>query len=783
MKKTVELLSPAGGPESFRAAIENGADAVYMGLNKHNAREMANNFTEEEYISAILYAHVRDVKVYLTLNTLIYDDEMKDVLELITKLYSHGLDAVIVQDIGLAHMLRKIVPNLHIHASTQMSVHNLKQVKFLEEIGFSRVVLARELSLEEIEYICKNTSVEIEVFVHGALCVSYSGQCLMSSMIGLRSGNRGKCAQPCRMKYSLYETSKDSRYKQEKCIEESAYILSKKDIFGIEHIQKLSEIGVKSLKIEGRSKTPEYVSLVTKKYRKYLDKNISEIDQKDKKELMQIFNRDGISTGYLDGVRYKQSITLNSPKNTGLLLGTVMDQRKDYVKVKLEEDISMHDGIEVYSEDYVVSTIVTCIKDEHFTNINRKVEKDNYVWLGDVTRKVKYGSKIYKTSSSELNEELKQTYSTSKFIRKVNINGEITALKNKKLSINITLENGTDMHEEIDYMPEDAKTKAIDKNYIIQAISKTNDTPFVFENLNINLDDNVFIPVSRLNELRRNALEKVYNSFKVELNVSNILGSIDKYLEDEKKNEGNINNTKEAVKEAVFVYKYDSNKDYLSKYESKDITIDRIYLNVADIINREEEIIKKYSDIQVFIYISNIVHKNVDKYISENLEKIINLGCKGFLVGNIGYIKELVDLKKRYDIQLVADYSLNITNSYSAVFMQSHGFDIITPSVELSVGEIQNIAKISRVEIVQDLITVMSSRYCILGSFIADRDNNSKCNMPCIKSKYYLKDSYGLKYNIVCDNIDCTMKLVRTIGDFENVQDVDNLALIRNCEI
>ena len=323
MKRNIEVLSPAGNYDSFVAACQNGADAIYMGLGKYNAREMAKNFDLDEYIKAIEYAHLRGIKVYLTLNTLMYDDEINEALKLVLKLYNNGLDAVIVQDIGLFYLIHKMLPNLHIHASTQMSVYSLEQVKLLEKLGFKRVVLARELSIKEIEYICKNTNVEIEVFVHGALCVSFSGQCLLSETIGNRSANRGRCAQPCRMKYTLYNV-------KGKKLQESTYILSKKDIFGLEYIEKLINAGVTSLKIEGRNKNPEYVALVTSMYRKYvtkcIDKNESKpisFDNNDIHTLLQMFNRNGKSSGYLDGIKYKDSITLMSPKNTGVYLGEV----------------------------------------------------------------------------------------------------------------------------------------------------------------------------------------------------------------------------------------------------------------------------------------------------------------------------------------------------------------------------------------------------------------------------------------------------------------------------
>jgi len=266
-KREIELLAPAGSYESFIAAINAGADAIYMGLKNFNARVMTNNFSIQAYKDAIDFAHKRNVKVYLTLNTLLLDVEIREALESVYELYKVGLDGVIVQDLGIADLIHKIMPDLSLHASTQMSVCTIEQVKTLEKLGFERVVLARELSIQEIKDIAQNTSLEIEVFVHGALCVSVSGQCLMSAMIGDRSANRGSCAGPCRKRYSLYSTSG-----REVC--KNRYLLSKKDIYGIDKLEELIEAGVCSLKVEGRNKTPEYVAGVIKNYRDAIDKRV-----------------------------------------------------------------------------------------------------------------------------------------------------------------------------------------------------------------------------------------------------------------------------------------------------------------------------------------------------------------------------------------------------------------------------------------------------------------------------------------------------------------------------
>ena len=755
----IELLSPAGSIESFKAACQNGADAVYMGVDKYNARAMAVNFGINEYIECIEYAHIRGIKVYLTLNTLMYDDEIKEALDIVLKLYSKGLDAVIIQDIGLGMLIHKLIPKLPLHASTQMSVYSLDQVKYLEGIGFKRVVLARELSVDEIEYICKNTNLEIEVFIHGALCVSVSGQCLLSSTIGNRSANRGRCAQPCRMKYSLY----NSKGKE---LISNSYILSKKDIFGLEYINKLKEIGVTSLKIEGRNKNPEYVAGVTKNYRNAINNNIN---SNTKQELMQLFNRGGISIGYFDGVKYKNSISLLSPKNTGIFLGKVIDKKGVYVKLKLEEDIDMHDGFEIYSEDKVISNIVTCIKNDKYVNVNSNMKKGEYVWIGDVKKSVKIGSNIYKTSSDKLNKKYRLTYSNNVENIKNKVEVEINILKDKKIFAKVFL-NNICINIDIDYIPQLANNKELDKEAVISAFSKTQDIPFIFDFKKINIDNKLFVPVSILNELRRKIVYEILKSYKININVSNEEKLVEKLLNEEVVQNIKIKDSNKV--NAKFLYKYDNKVNYAK--------VDRLYIDICDYIKYREDILEKYKNVQIYIVIPNVVLSNKRKIILDNIDEIFKDNISGVLLGSFEFFKLVLEKKKQYNFSLVADYTLNISNIYSATFLVKEGFDVITPSYDMSITDIENMSRYVNVEIVEDYITVMTSRYCILGSMLEDRKENKNCSMPCLKDRFYLKDDYGYKYYIINDSIDCIVRLVKQIRNINlDSYNIRNITSIR----
>ena len=363
MTRSVELLSPVGDFDCLKAAVQNGADSVYFGGSLFNARASATNFDNLNLKKAINYAKIRNVKTHLTLNTLLKDEEFDQAVDLACKAYEYGIDAIIVQDLGLARYLHKNLPDLPLHASTQMTIHRLEGVQELEKLGFQRVVLSRELSLEEIAYICKNTNLEIEVFVHGALCISYSGQCLFSSSVGARSGNRGKCAQSCRMPYTLLE--KDPSTSKETTLD-SGFLLSPRDLCALPYLESLIQAGVTCFKIEGRMKTPEYVATVTRIYRKYIDLVLAghpvSVSQQDQQDLLQVFNRGGFSTGHLSSEANQNLVFPQKPSNMGLYLGNVSNfqPQKGLVSLHLNEPIAIGDTISFEKEEskYTVSELM-----------------------------------------------------------------------------------------------------------------------------------------------------------------------------------------------------------------------------------------------------------------------------------------------------------------------------------------------------------------------------------------------------------------------------------------
>ena len=527
----IELLSPAGDFECLKAAVQNGADAVYFGASSFSARAFAANFDDDILEKAITYAKLRGVKTNLALNTLIKNDEMNEAIEIAQKAYSYGIDAIIVQDLGLARYLIKHFPDLAIHASTQLSVHNLDGVLKLQEMGFSRVVLSRELSLQEIEHICKNSNVEIEVFVHGALCISYSGQCLFSSMIGGRSGNRGQCAQPCRLPYELISSDTDITSSKLKKQNDSSfhtidkgYLLSPRDLCGLDYLPELIKAGVSCLKIEGRMKTPEYVATVTRIYRKYLDMALnSKFDKQidistDKHDLLQVFNRGGFSNGHLSSSPNKDLIFKEKSNNMGIFLGRVsnFNPNKGHITFTTADTLAVGDKIGIENKKH--ETSLYTISELMINNKNvPKVSSGNTVKIGRMKGDISVGYKIYKISDKQLTSSALETI--NKENRKASLSCKLTVKKDLPIELTVFDNYGITVNVTSNVIPEPALNSPISKDRLIAQISKTNNTPFKFDNIEIDLDDGLFIQgISCINELRRNALsqyeQKLISSFR-----------------------------------------------------------------------------------------------------------------------------------------------------------------------------------------------------------------------------------------------------------------------------
>ena len=751
----VELLAPVGDWNCLKAAVQNGADAVYFGVEQFNARMYAANFNVEDMKQVIDYCKLRNVKTNLTLNTLLENCEFDNAVDLAKEAYKSGIDAIIVQDLGLAKYLIDNIPGLPIHASTQMTVHNLQGVLKLEKLGFDRVVLSRELSCDEIEYICKNCKVEIETFIHGALCICYSGQCLFSSVVGGRSGNRGKCAGPCRLPYELI--SENAETHERKSIDKG-YLLSTKDLCGIAYLPRLIQAGVKCFKIEGRMKSPEYVATVTRIYRKYIDMVLNNddfiIDEKDINDLMQVFNRGGFSDGHLDSKHNRNLIFPEKPSNMGIYLGTIKkyNSNKGHITLQLEEDLELGDSISVSNEasKYLVSELM-------IKNVNqKKVSANTEVTIGRMKGNIKVGDKVYRISSKALSDFAKASYDNCEN-KKIPLNCTVTIKKNTPISMEISTNKNTCYNElyssiyvkEISNMiPIDALKTPISVERVVKQISKTTNTPFSFENITVLLDDGLYVPsISTLNELRRTTLEKVEQE---------ILSRAKRTLLDlSRKSKESITYTPNVKNPEISVLFRQLYLDFdYTKLNKEKIT--NIYVSLELFISKKySKVISYFSDnYNLYIYVPSIIKTNYKNIALSTIEQAVMIyNIKGFIVSNIGDFELLKKYSKDYEF--IGNYTLNVFNNNTMEEYRKLGLSRITLSRELNqelIKEMLAKANINTEMIVYGNLPLMASSYCFLGETNKCYPN---CGTNCKKNnKYYLKDRLGFNFRVVPNSIE-----------------------------
>ena len=475
-----ELLAPAGDMAALKAAVSAGANAVYLGYDEFSARAKAKNFNREELEKAIDYAHLRDVDIYVTFNILIADFEVKRAMKSVKMLYDIGVDALILQDIGIAAKIREDFPDFELHASTQMAVNNYYGAKFLKEMGFSRVVLARETPIFEIEKI-KELDLDVETFIHGALCVSYSGECLMSSMIGGKSGNRGECAQACRRSYEIIDF--DGRK-----LADRLYYLSPKDLNTLDDVAKIIRAGGYSLKIEGRMKNPEYVYTVVSSYKKSLEGKLREEDRED---TLQVFNR-GFTKGLFNGDFGRDFISYDRPDNRGIEIGRVIEVGRNSAKIIFDQDVFEGDGLEFNSSK------------KRFGMKSREFYKAGQTYQVELFKRPLENSTINRTYSKKLYEKIDEKIDSYDYKRKIYVDLKIKIGEKPVINLKSDDLEGTYI---LDRLVEPAKKAGLERERVVENISKTGDSIFELESINLDLDDNAFLPISAINELRREGLK------------------------------------------------------------------------------------------------------------------------------------------------------------------------------------------------------------------------------------------------------------------------------------
>ena len=737
----MELLAPAGTMENFMAALESGADAIYLGGKVFNARAHAANFGIDELREAVRLAHILDVSVYVTVNILIGDTELKDLEQYIKDLDSIGVDAIIVQDLAVAEIAKRVAPNIHLHGSTQMTAATLDAVRFYESLGFTRVVLARELSLKEIQHICKHCKAEIEVFVHGALCVCYSGQCLMSSFIGGRSGNRGACAQPCRLPYELLDSKGASVLPKHE-----AYLLSPKDLNYSEHMNELVAAGVTSFKVEGRMKKVSYVRQVIGTYREILDE--ASIHENQRKALASGFNR-GFSTAYLEDTVGRQMMTVVAPNHQGKPIGESYT-KKGEVYLSLTEPIEQGSLVKILQSNgsvtyYTVDDEWTCVSDTLY-----KGRPAEGLAVGQL-----YLVSTPKNTKTRGLQEFTRKYDMSVYLS-VGSNGEtnyteLTAILDSGLSVTVTNE----------YVPAIANKVPTSLEKVTEQLGRLGNTLFRLSYVDIP-DGPYMWPASVLNALRRDAvtaLETALITHHVESwQALQVTGDVDYDFKAQHElsydtcpmisaRVDEIEGVKAAISGGAQKIVFGGDRLSRTPYALS------IYDEVARLCAQ--------SDVICTFATPRVVKDDEVEAYKHTLEAIVQAHPDSI---SIHVPQALLWLRELgYTGAIEADTGLNIFNTPTLHFWEQLHISCVNPSQELTLKQITDIAKHSHVPIetmVHGYTEMMISEYCAIASFVGT-GSKVNCPMPCVKESYSLKDRKGEIFPIRTDPY-CRMHIMNS---------------------
>lgn len=710
MKKQVEILAPAGSYESLIAGIGAGADAVYIGGTRFGARAYADNLDTEKMLQAIDYVHLHGKKIYLTVNTLLKNYELKEELyAYLLPYYVHGIDAVIVQDIGVLKYIKEQFPDLPIHASTQMTITNVHGAKLLEELGVERIVTSRELQLDEIGDIAKQTNLEIESFVHGALCYSYSGQCLFSSMLGGRSGNRGQCAQPCRLPYVAEGTKKNQ------------FLLSLKDMCTLEYIPELVEAGIYSFKIEGRMKKPEYVALVTAMYRKYVDlyfevgKEKYNVEPKDKEMLMDLYNRGGFCGGYYKTKNGPEMLSLTRPNHAGVPAIRITGQNGKRLIGKALIDIHKGDVIEIGSDK------------ESYTYGQEVLKGEVTELLTQSKKNLLKGQVLNRTRNEFLIKNIQETIIQKEI--KERISGVFVIQTDKPMQLSLSYKG----HSVIvtGDVVEKAKNQPMDAQRIEKQLRKTGQTPFEFGDLKIVLVGEVFVPMQSINDLRRRGLELLQNvwleqSRRPTVEKTTQLWSSNNYLKERSSFHVSVT-TLEQWEEVV-----------------RTKIVQRIYLDSSAVEENSKInfIIKethKYGK-EIYLAMPYIFRKRT-------IANLFSYDWDGVLIRNyesLHFLKEY-----GYSKDIVSDSNLYVFNQYARKFWEDQNVRLTTAPLELNVRELKELGVESSELVVYGYTPMMITAQCIQKT-----TGGCDCKKKQIKVQDRYKKTFVVKnYCDYCYNI------------------------------
>lgn len=751
----VELLAPAGSREALVAAVENGANAIYLAGNAFGARAYASNFDREALREAIHFAHLRKVAIHVTVNTIVADEEMGPLRDYLRFLYEAGADAVLVQDLGVARVAHETVPDLPLHASTQMSVSSLEGVRALAELGFTRVVLARELSLKEIRHICAHAPVEIETFMHGALCVCYSGQCLMSSMIGGRSGNRGRCAQPCRLPYTLVD-EKGQDVLGDKA---GSYLLSPRDLSTIDVIPDLIEAGVSSLKIEGRMKRPEYVATVVRTYREAIDTYYAgkgyAVTQEERDDLAQIFNRD-FTTAYLEGRPGKAMMSDRRPNNRGLLIGrvTAYDWDRRIVTVKLSGRLGLGDQVDFWVKvGGRVTATISALTDAKGRAVEEGQAGDTVSFA--IPSAVRDHDRVFKVYDARLMERAKETYASGAPVRRIPVAIEVRAAIGEPLTVTLCDAEGHRGEGRTDFIGESARKRPLSEEIIRKQVSRLGTSVYEMKSLTCEIAGEVMVPMSEINEARRKAVEALDALRLKEIEA--------REHRPEPKFTDRI--ARPTPKKAHFLVAVDT----LGKAEAALAAgADGILFGGESYEHRviaPEEYERAWqmareAGARIDFNTPRIVHDGQQKHVERLLAAFAAFPPDAVHVHNIAM---LALVRRLTDFAIHADYSLISYNKQTLAFLKDYGASGATLSPELTAKEIRQLAKESPLPltcIVHGRLELMVSNYCVTGSFLGGC-GEGPCTQPCTRGHFALKDRKDALFPLAMDQF-CHMHVLNS---------------------
>ena len=751
----VELLAPAGSREALVAAVENGANAIYLAGNAFGARAYASNFDREALREAIHFAHLRKVAIHVTVNTIVADEEMEPLRDYLRFLYEAGADAVLVQDLGVARVAHETVPDLPLHASTQMSVSSLEGVRALAELGFTRVVLARELSLKEIRHICAHAPIEIETFMHGALCVCYSGQCLMSSMIGGRSGNRGRCAQPCRLPYTLVD-EKGQDVLGDKA---GSYLLSPRALSTIDVIPDLIEAGVSSLKIEGRMKRPEYVATVVRTYREAIDTYYAgkgyAVTQEERDDLAQIFNRD-FTTAYLEGRPGKAMMSDRRPNNRGLLIGrvTAYDWDARIVTVKLSGRLGLGDQVDFWVKvGGRVTATISALTDAKGRAVEEGQAGDTVSFA--IPSAVRDHDRVFKVYDARLMERAKETYASGAPVRRIPVAIAVRAAVGEPLTVTLCDAEGHRGEGRTDFIGEPARKRPLSEEIIRKQVSRLGTSVYEMKSLHCDIAGEVMVPMSEINEARRKAVEALDALRLKEIEACE--------HRPEPKFTDRI--ARPTPKKAHFLVAVDT----LGKAEAAlSAGADGILFGGESYEHRviaPEEYERAWqmareAGARIDFNTPRIVHDGQQKHVERLLAAFAAFPPDAVHVHNIAM---LALVRRLTDFAIHADYSLISYNKQTLAFLKDYGVAGATLSPELTAKEIRQLAKESPLPltcIVHGRLELMVSNYCVTGSFLGGC-GEGPCTQPCTRGHFALKDRKDALFPLAMDQF-CHMHVLNS---------------------